>query len=153
MICRVALSLEHHDSRVSKPWPVRRIKCKRHTGQRHKIIAFARIDDDIVEDAFEDDDDEFWEEFGEKDANDAALVDSDVQSDADQSQAARQVSKEDLRMEFAKPDDGGTGMLPVVAGAGALLAAGVFLWRRRGSSATDSDSISAVRGFHLHICS
>lgn len=144
MTCRIAIFSGRRDARAFRTSHLRCLQHRILKDQRRKPITFARVDDAIGDDDLDDDDDEFWEEFGETVADDAAVLDTDAQSEADELRQAPQLSKEELRMEMANPDNDATAMLPVIAGVGALLAAGVFFWRKRSGSARDSDGLIQV---------
>lgn len=146
MTCRVAVFSGRRDARAFRTSHLRCLQHRILKDQRKTPIALARVDDAIGDDDLDDDDDddEFWEEFGEIVTDDAAVLDTDAQSGADELRQAPQLSKEELRMEMANPDNGASAMLPVIAGAGALLAAGVFFWRKRSGSATESDGLIQV---------
>lgn len=140
----VALLSARRDARAFRTSRRRCFKPRIRT-DRTTLITFARVDDTVGGDDLDDEDDDFWEEFGEEVVDDAAVVASDAQPEEQQSQQPARLSKEELRMEMAKPDQGASPLLPVIAGVGALLAAAVFFWRKRNASATDADVNGQVR--------
>lgn len=88
-----------------------------------------------------DEDDTFWEQFGEA-AEDGAFEDQYEDSVAyDPTKVAAQSSRDELRMHLIDEPSSGIPVLPVLGGIGIIVAA--ILWKRNSGSGPDSAAETA----------